>query len=371
MDLVTMSVQEENPPEPDIDDLWDIWRSGPLPAPRSLRETFEILSLYDPAKGLDALLDRIDFRGVPAAHSHEVVLNRPPEDIAVMRSAKAAEPHKRFKQALLSREFQEKLVRLMLLAYPEKTRVVLLHIPKCAGTNLAIHLIPRYLPLARAMEAEDWTSKAKMLEWIGGLTRAAAMFDAFFVYGHTLFGDYVRRVGTRMQDQIFTVLRDPLDLMVSQANYNVSLMQRDPAASRPDTREAMRLLGLDSIPAQLTPERLRALAVQALLDPKIAQPNRICTYLGDDRADLTISNLITHNIEVTDMLRYSAWLKERWGIESTSRYNASRQILAREDALPYLDTLQPRIAEDQLVYDQVKVMLDSTGQTSLRGAQLA
>ena len=370
MDPTRGSIQLDSLPELDIDDLWDNWRVSKIRAPRTLRETFELLSLYDPADGLETWLDRIDFSGVPIAHSHEVVLNRPPEDVTVMRSAQTAPPRERFKQALLSREFQDKLIRLILLAYPEKARLVLLHIPKCAGTNLAIHLIPRHLPLARAMEAEEWTTKAKMLEWIAGLARAAPMFDSVFVYGHTLFGDYIRRVGTRMQDQIFTVLRDPLDLMVSQANYNVGLMLRDPGAQRPDTRETMRLLELETIPAAMTPELLRGFAIKALLEPRLAQANRICTYLGDGRADLTLTNLITHNIDITDMRRYGPWLKERWGIDSASRYNASHQILTRGDALPFLDRLQPQIAEDQIVYDRVKAVLDSKGQSAVRGADL-
>ena len=70
------------------------------------------------------------------------------------------------------------------------------------------------------------------------------------------------------------------------------------------------------------------------------------------------------------MRRYGPWLKERWGIDSASRYNASHQILTRGDALPFLDRLQPQIAEDQIVYDRVKAVLDSKGQSAVRGADL-
>jgi hypothetical protein len=354
-----------------VDDLWNIWRRGPLRAPRSLRETFELLSLYEPSEGIDALLDRVEFGDQPPAYAYEVVLNRPPEHIAAVRGSMEVHPRKRFKQALLSDEFQGKVVRLLLQAYPEKVRYMFLHIPKCAGTNLAAHLIPRFLPLSRAMESKEWTPKPKLLEWIGGIARVAPLFDTFFVYGHTFFGDYVRRVGTRMSDRIFTVVRDPLDLMVSQANYNVGLLQKDPTASRPDTRQTMRVLGIETIPDPLTPELLREFAVHALLEPRIAQPNRICAYLGDSKADMALTNLAAHNVEVTDMQRYSAWLSERWGIDSGSRQNESRIILTREEAGTYLDRLQPQIAEDEIVYNKIEQLMVSSGRVSILGAQLA
>lgn len=354
-----------------IDDLWDNWRRGPLRAPGSLRETFELFSLYDPAEGLDALLDRVDFEDVPVFHNYRTVLNRPPENMMRARVAQESHPRKRFRQSLLSDEFQLRLVELLLLAFPEKNRNLFLHIPKCGGTNLAVHLIPRYLSLSRAMEAKAWTEKPRMLEWIAGLMRASPMFNEVFIHGHTFFGEYIRRVGTRMHDRIFTVVRDPLDLMVSQANYNIGFLKSDPTGTRPDTRQTMRNLGIETIPHPLSPELLRELALRALLDPRIAQPNRICAYLGDGKSDMTLNNLVVHNVEVTNMQRYSAWISDRWGIHSSFRHNESQAILTRADAVAHLDALQPQISEDQVVYDHIMKVLERTERTSARGAELA
>jgi hypothetical protein len=332
---------------------------------------FELFSLYDPAEGLDALLDRVNFEAVSESYHYRVVLNRPPESIARVRAAQETLPRRLIKQSLLSDEFQLRLVSLLLLAFPEKTRNLFLHIPKCAGTDLAVHLIPRFLPLARSMEAKAWTEKSKMLEWISGLVRASPMFDEVFIYGHTFFGEYIRRVGTRMHDRIFTVVRDPLDLMVSQANYNAGLLRSDPGATRPDTCQIMRRLEIETIPDPLSPELLRKFALQALLHPGVAQPNRICAYLGDGKSGTTLNNLVIHDVQVTEMRRYSAWIQERWGIGKSSRLNQSLPILTRADGTAHLDTLGPRIAEDQIVYDCIMKVLNRTDQTSVRGAELA
>ena len=353
-----------------IDDLWDVWRTAKLPQPRSPRDMFELLKYYDPAKGLDALVDRIDFGPVQPSYIYQVVHNRYPENVDALKAAKSSEPRRRFKNALLSEEFQRQVIRQFLIAFPEKTRLVFLHIPKCAGTNLEIHLARRFLALAGVIEAPHWTSKDRMLEWLAGWVKAMPLLDTVFVFGHIVFDEYIQRVGTRWNDHIFTLVRDPLELLISQANYSVGRLLTDPAGTRPDTREFMAALGIEAIPNPLSPDLARELAIRALLESGIARPNRICTFLGDGRAEKSVSNLAIHNVEVTDMARYPRWLAERWGIEEVTRYNRSPPLLTVNDAQPYLDDLLPRCSEDYIVYNRIKSSLDASGQTSVRGSEL-
>ncbi len=354
-----------------IDELWDVWRTGALRAPSSLREAFELLALYDPAVGLDALLERVEFEDTALSYSYEYVLNRAPESVDALIAADGVHPRQRFKSALLSEEFQSKIIQLLLCAYPEKKRRVFLHIPECGGTNLTENLVHRYLPLARAIESEDWTPKPKMLEWIAGIVRVAAHHKEFFVYGHTFFGDYLRQTGTRIGDRIFTVIRDPLDLLLAQANHNAGLLRKDPAATRPDTRQIMSALGIVKIPDPLSDDEIREFARQALRNAQIAQPNRICVYLGEGKAEAALNNLIIHDVEITDLHRCADWLRERFEIDGGSGMSESPSILTREDGLAELEYLQPRLAEDQIVFDCVRSALDSTEQSSVRGMQLS
>jgi hypothetical protein len=354
-----------------VDSLWNSWRNARLPAPRTLRDTFDLLGHYDPAQGIDALVARIDFAAVPPGYIHQVVHDRQPESVEALVAAERHELAERFKHALLSDEFQLAIIRRFLTAYPEKRRLVFLHVPKCAGTNLEIHLIPRHLALSGAIEGVHWTGKPKMLEWLAGWVKAAPLFDTVFVHGHIFFDDFIRRVGTRWHDHIFTVVRDPLELAVSQANYSVGRLLIDPRATRPDTREAMAALELETIPNPFPLEFARELAIRALMNPRIAQPNRICTYLGDGTAEKTVANLAIHNVEVTDMARYPAWIAERWGVTEPTRYNRSPPLLRAGDAEPFRDELMSRCAEDYVVYGKVKALLDARGQASVRGADLA
>ncbi len=354
-----------------IDELWDVWRTGTLRAPSSLRETFELLALYEPAIGLDALLERVEFDDASLSYSYEYVLNRAPESVDALIAADGVHPRQRFKGALLSEEFQTKIIQLLLSAYPEKKRRMFLHIPECGGTHLMENLVHRYLPLARAIESEAWTPKQKMLEWIAGIVRVAPHHKEVFVYGHTFFGDYLRQTGTRIGDHIFTVMRDPLDILLAQANHNAGLLRKDPGAVRPDTRQIMSALGIDSIPDPLSDDQIREFAMQALRNAHIAQPNRICVYLGDGTAKAALKNLIIHDVEITDLHRCADWLRERFQIEDGSGANEAPAILTREDALTDLAYLQPRLAEDQIVFDCVKAALDSSGQVSVRGLLLS
>ena len=44
----------------------------------------------------------------------------------------------------MSAAFQQEVLTLLLNAFPEKRRLLFVHIPKCAGSDLSHHLMTRY-----------------------------------------------------------------------------------------------------------------------------------------------------------------------------------------------------------------------------------
>ena len=84
-----------------------------------------------------------------------------------------------------------------------------------------------------------------------------------------------------------------------------------------------------------------------------------------------LERLATSGAEVTETTRYNRWLRESWGIESTTRLNESRKFISQtaldREELDYLNEIS---AEDAKVFETVQQRLAGLGTNSLTGSQL-
>jgi len=119
-------------------------KSMQLQAPRDPRSLFELFATYDPARGLDELLASLDVTGLEPRHIYHSILGRRPETLQATKRPEHYNPRDHMRGALISPEFQRKIIPLILNAYPEKQRLLFIHVPKCAGTDLRIGLSTRY-----------------------------------------------------------------------------------------------------------------------------------------------------------------------------------------------------------------------------------
>ena len=174
-----------------------------------------------------------------------MILGRMPRPAEIARTNEAYDPVQFAVKLLTSREFQSEVIRLLLLAFPEKRRLFFVHISKCAGTDLEAHLTPRYLSIAHSMTAPAWNSTERLFGFLSRFSTMIEFVSEVLIYGHLPFNAYTRRIGIRPMDEVFTVLRDPIDIMISQANYNMGLLVKDPLRRRPDTRHVMEGLQLE------------------------------------------------------------------------------------------------------------------------------
>jgi hypothetical protein len=306
---------------------------------------------------------------------HQVVLGRSPASVEQAVPPPDYDPSMHFRKALLSREFRKHFLGAFLKAYPTKGRDVFIHVPKCAGTDLILNLGRRLLPLPKMLEVDGWTDDVEFLEIVAGLARAAMTSERFFVYGHMELGIYANVAGVRLDDRIFTVLRDPIDMMVSQANYVIGRLRQDPTGREPDAAEYLQLLGRTHLPEDLSVGELKDMTLKALLNPAIAEPNRASFYLGDGSGTTfakALENLIVHDVEITTTVHYDRWLKERWGIGKSDRHNRSEPVLANAEARRLCGaTLAASTQEDRRLYDIVSWTLLQTGAASVTGQQIA
>src|SRR5690349_5585735 len=110
--------------------------------------------------GIEALLSELDLSVLTRQQVYGAVLGRWPESTERTRLPGAAYDSKQhFKQALNSLEFQRRIVRLVSDAYQEKSRIVFLHVPKCAGTDFRFNLAQRYPLIEVSLALEDHTGK--------------------------------------------------------------------------------------------------------------------------------------------------------------------------------------------------------------------
>jgi hypothetical protein len=356
-------------------ELLDRFRNAPIPMPRTQPELFQLLANYHPHVGWDKFVETIDFTGVTPRQMSQVVLGRHPGAIGQAVPGPDYNPRRHFREMLVSKEFRQHSLSAILHAYPSKGRDVFIHVPKCAGTDLILNLGARSVSLPKLLEVDGWIGDVEFVEIIAGLARAAAVADRLFVFGHMELGGYVDRAGIRPDDRVFTVLRDPIDLMVSQANYAIGRVRQDPVGQEPDAAEYLCMLGLTHLPNPISIGELKELTHKALLNPTITKPNRACFFLGrGSKAEFAIAleNLIIHNVEITTTENYDRWLNERWGIGQSSHHNRSDPILPNSEARrTYGPALAAASAEDQKLYDLVSWALQQAGTASITGQDLA
>jgi hypothetical protein len=116
----------------------------PLPPPSDPRGLFEALALLDDTSSVQDLVPRFNFDGLKAKHVHFAVFGHSvaerTDDNPVPRSYSA---RRDMNNLLMSDDFQKNIIALFLRAFPEKRRLIFIHVPKCAGTDLSAHLMER------------------------------------------------------------------------------------------------------------------------------------------------------------------------------------------------------------------------------------
>lgn len=345
----------------------------PPPAPRSPRELLLSLCRYDDTQGMAGWLDGFDYRGVGPHQAYYAVLGRLPESARVAAQPEGYDARRHFEEMLLSSEFQGRLMARVLRAFPERKRLFFVHVPKCAGSDLAAHLFRRhegaYLgpqdesPLHIAPERLPW--RLQML--VAGHER----HDTLAVLGHIGLHWVLSEKLLRFGDTAFSVIRDPIDMAVSKVNYVLTqLLGRGehPPAHFPAWME---MLGLSGFPQAMDEAEARATARRLLRAPRVVPHNNICRFLGRDDAASTFDLCAAADIELTTVSRYPAWLRQRWGIDTATRLNESHPYLRREELdAADLAHLHDITAEDRIVHQRLEARLAASSQLSLPGSLL-
>lgn len=327
-----------------------------------------MLALFDEATGLDGLLDKFDFDGAVAWSLDRIFLGQPSRD---PRPPADTDPVAHAKALLMSNGFRQFVLRAILDAFPEKPRVLFVHVPKCAGTDLRWVLEKRYFSIDGAIENPGWYTPERRLQYLGDIVKAAPFVDRIFVRGHVPLRFYVNQGLVRPGDDVFTVVRDPVDVLISMINYVLTRFRSDPTGTTPDTRQWLSHLGMPRLPPTMSGADWGTLARRILREKRIVTDNILCNALGRGDAASSLEFMIASDIEVTNLPRYEPWLAQRWGVPKSERANESFKFVTRANLAPDdMDLIMSKVTEDRILYDRIQASLDAVDTLSIRGRVL-
>lgn len=324
-----------------------------LAAPRSPRETFELFGLIHEQTDLSSVLDQVDWAGVSPNQIYHAVLGRPPKSAQHTVAGDGYSARDHFLHSLTSKEFQNGIRERLLNAFPEKRRIVFIHIPKCAGTDLKLKLRKQYPQVYYDLVSPHWTPRPVLLRYLKDFGTKIKQSDSIFVHGHVPLNWYMDLGLCRFGDKLLTVIRDPLELIISQVNYVFKRFLENPRCEVHDVRQWANLLGIQEFDPQTPKTELVAMGLRILHDQRIVTPNYLCNFLGLGDAKSALDLAARSNIEITDISRYSEWLSDSWGVQ-TINANKSPSILSLEelprDDLEYITQIS---SEDIALYRHI------------------
>lgn len=344
-----------------------------LPAPVDPRSLFRMFSLYETEQGVYPLLCRLDFTRTQQNHLEFSAFG----DIPVASRGRVpwvpyvARDH--LNDLLHSPRFQRNALIYALRAFPEKRRLLFVHIPKCAGSDLSMHLAQRFPSLEQRLMEEDWTDKDGLFQALAEFVRESLFSDSIFVRGHIPLNFYGDAELIRPADRIFTVVRDPIEIALSQVNYVLTKFQLniDSGVMERDTSEWLKLLGLSGLPEPITPQFVTEFAPKILYNRHIVEPNSMCRWLGGGDADAVRDRLARYMVEITDTSRYNDWLSGEWGISARTRQNESIKFVSLKtlayQELAFLRSLSP---EDMKLFGWIQNALSRAQRSWITGEEL-
>jgi hypothetical protein len=345
-----------------------------ISAPSSPRELCDLFLLYRESAGLDALLDCIDFSAASPWQLYYSVFGTNPKSTNDVIRTPGYSARLAFMSMLSGNAFRAKIVRLILESYPEKKRLFFIHVPKCAGSDLTTNLVRRQTSVDSKMQFPHWMSLEALFLALAEIAVSTKLSGSIFCHGHVSLVDYANASVIRPTDHVFSIIREPLDLSVSQVNYVLTRLSVDKARGKwaPDTKDWLDKLEMEDWPSDLAGETLRSLYKKVLFHTHMVRPNTICYWLGRGTAESAIDNVVMHNVELTNTEHYKTWLDRVWNVKSETRQNESHKYITvdeiDEEDISYIRNIT---SEDIKFYGIVMDALAKRNRSSVFGSDLA
>ena len=342
-----------------------------IPLPESTRDVLLGFLLLNEAEGLQSIARHIDFSGATRRQILAITSGRLPGQARQTIELSQFNAKGAFVKALTSPEFQARVREIVLLAFPEKRRLINIHIAKCAGTDLEVALRRRYPFLHHTLSIPDATSTKDLFAAVRLAVLGLQFSQSIALSGHVQLNWYLKHGLIRFQDDVFTIIRHPRDRIYSQISYMLTTMVNFRGTHRFDTAGWLTAIGMTDIEPDPSPDYLVEIGRLLLRSQTIARVNGICEMLGSGTADSAIENLVVSNAEITDMDRYSAWRTAKFDFSPPDKINQSQPLFTQSlaDAADR-EVVDGLIDQDIVLYETVQRHLALENTLSIRGRVL-
>jgi hypothetical protein len=341
------------------------------PAPRNTRELLELFSDYSPAKGLREMLRDLDFVDVEPRQIYFALLGRPPEKREFAIRSPGFLPVEKCIRGFGAEEFRKNLIPRFLEAFPEKQRLLLLHIPRTGGSQLSARLAERY-PTLSSQVLHGRGGDDEVYQHIRDAVVGLARSDHLLVCGHNTLERYRTWRAIRFEDQLFGVVREPAQAVISAVNYILTRMFATEKRPDPDAVGWRRNFEVSDFDKADSKAAAIELAGRVLRSQGAVPANVACRYLGGANADAALEHAICYDIELTDTEHLDVWCQAKWGIDRQTRSNESHSYVTLDDlSQADRDHIASITTEDARLYATVQERLARLGTVSVRGPQLA
>lgn len=197
--------------------------------------------------------------------------------------------------------------------------------------------------------------------------------DTIFISGHTHLGTYQSWTGNgiRAEDQVFTVIREPLDCILSQVNYVLTRIFSVQSPAQPDTVGWRKLFAIEDLDQRESRDWVVQLARRILRNKGVVVPNVTCAYLGGAGYDESLAKTVAHDLEVIELKHLDSWSEERLGVTRATRLNTSEKFVSINDFSPDdLDYARSIVTEDSRYYQAIASSYERHGKLAVKGAQI-
>jgi hypothetical protein len=231
-------------------------------------------------------------------------------------------------------------------------------------------LITRYPSLRTTIADPELTDVVTFHKNLKNLVLEAGTSEYIYLHGHNHLRTYAEWGAARPQDHVFTTVRDPVDLIISQINYVLTRMASDETPLPHDTGGWRAEFDVHDVSILESKAEVVRLAQQILRHTGVVPINNTCAFLGNGTSADALERLAIYDVEITDLRRYPQWIRDRWQIHHQTRMNPSRRFVTLADFAPAdIEYINSITHEDQLFFRHISDRLDGTGKSSLRGTE--
>jgi hypothetical protein len=353
------------------------------PLPIKQRDVFDLIIAQGREPSFQGILRSVELKGAEPRALCFVMLGRWPTAQEIAELPEPYRPKVHLRQLLQTAEFRSSFARRLLDAFPDRRRILFVRLPRCSGAHVLATAATRHPVIPAHIADAPRMSIDELLAAIGvALYRfnsastavlSASRLAPFLVPTQPLPDPNdilhwnIIPPPYRAGDTLFTVIREPRSLVLSQVNAILTGLRVSPAN---DGGEIAQLRArLDPLPPLEQTGAWKDVGRKILLDLSLRNP--ICEGLGNGTAETALAACRASAIELVGLSRQTDWVRTAFSSEPPAPINASEPILLWEDLQPDQRTqLDSLVAEDLNFYARFAEKFDPTQVSSVSGATL-